>query len=517
MLSETTHKGIHKCNGPSHSEAVAHELAQLSQLLLPLMRDNGLSVNFSDILPGGLCIADASRNPTNAYKVRGALASANEAKIKGHDLLVTASAGNHGAGLAYAAQLLGMRARIYVPENAPEVKISTIKGFGATVIKIGKTFDETLAFARLDEDVKAKRGVFIHPFDDKTVVAGQGTIGLEILAHAKTLVPGSDCNVVRVFLPIGGGGLVAGVASALRKNWPETYPKLEIVGVIDESAPASLLATLFGRPVKVVPETVADGTKVAMVGQIFLSVSRLVDHIMLVPHDQIVDAMRSHESRTVLLSASSDFSKLEGAGALALAGEEVAGNYKLFGREERPLSIAVVSGRNVDTSRYHEVVTEKARLDPRSYSRQGFDVVVQERPRELLRFLRAVKDYNIASLTYKQERRKSTGHLRVEFEVANGSVEELERMLAVEFHGSRRLSPGEHMLYKIGDPVAQRYREELIILNDKPGSFLDYVQGLSTQGRLGSVGFLFYRKPAQAGAAAQVVIGHSQTPLPVIQ
>ncbi len=499
------------------SEGLAKELANLSQQLLPLIRDNGLSVAFSEIFDGGLCIADASRNPTSAYKVRGALASANEAKISGHDLLVTASAGNHGAGLAYAAQLLGMRARIYVPETAPLVKISKIEGFGATVIKVGKTFDECLAQARMDGDVSAGKGVFIHPFDDTTVAAGQGTIGLEILAHAKTVVPGSDFDVVRVFLPIGGGGLVAGVASALRKSWPESFPKLEIVGVIDESAPASLVATLFGRPVKVVPDTIADGTKVAMVGKTFLAVSRLVDHIMLVPHDQIVAAMRIHESRTVLLSASSEFSKLEGAGALALAGEEVAANYQLFGGQSRPLSIAVVSGRNVDSSRYHEVVTEKVRLDPRSHMRQGFDVVVQERPGELLHFLRTVKDYNIASLTYKQERRTRTGHVRVEFEVANGSVEDLERKLAHEFPGSRRLSPGEHMVYKVGDPVAQRYREELIALTDKPGSFLDCVQGISLKGALGSVGFLFYRKPAQAGAAAQVVIGHSQTPLPVIQ
>jgi threonine dehydratase len=118
------------------------KLAELSDGLMPLMRENGLAVEFLPGLSTGLWIADASRNPTNAYKVRGALASAQAAQLEGKRFLVTASAGNHGAGIAYAAQLRGMKARVYVPENAPQVKIQKIEGFGAEIKKAGSTFDE---------------------------------------------------------------------------------------------------------------------------------------------------------------------------------------------------------------------------------------------------------------------------------------------------------------------------------------------------------------------------------------
>ena len=475
------------------------KLAELSELLMPLIRENGLAVDFLPALSGGLYIADASRNPTNAYKVRGALVSAHTAQQEGKEFLVTASAGNHGAGIAYAAQLRGMKARVYVPENAPHIKVQKIEGFGAEVIKAGGTFDECLAYARRDLDVRSAKGKFVHPFDDAIVAAGQGTIGIELLERAKQLVAATETDVVRVFLPIGGGGLMAGVASAMKTRWPDDLPKLEIVGVIDESAPASLLATLFGRPVRVLPNTIADGTKVALVGETFLSVSNLVDYLMLVPHDSIVSAMRRYEMQTL--------SRVEGAGALALAGEALTRSYNLFDDAKSPISFAVVTGRNVDATTYHDTVTATPRLNLDSHLRQGFDVRVEERQGELLHFLKTVQGYNIASLTYKQRPGTKTGHLLVEFEVETKAVAPLERALKEHFPGSRRQDPGEQMLYEVGRPVAHKCKEELITLDDKPGAFLRCVEELTREGRFGSVGFLFYRKPPLDGAFAQVVIG----------
>lgn len=475
------------------------QIAALSKNLLPLMREHKIGVDFLLGSHDSLLIADVTGNPTKAYKLRGALASADAAVKDGRELLVTASAGNHGAGIAFAAGLKGIAARVYVPTIAPAAKVQKIEDFGAEVVKIGANFDETLAHARADSDVRSGRGTFVHPFDDLTVAAGQGVIGFDLLDKVKECLSNRPADVVRVFLPIGGGGLMAGVASVMKTLWPADYPKLEVVGVVDESAPASLIATLFGRPVRVVPNTIADGTRVAMVGETFLSVSHLVDWLMLVPHDAIVSAMRSYESLT--------HSRLEPSGALALAGEEVARANRIFGTKATVLNFSLVTGRNFDVATYDATLAEPPRLNAGSHVRQGFDVVIEERRGELLHFLRTVKGFNFASLTYKQQPTTKTGHLRVEFEIATGEVDTVHQVLESNFPGSRRLMPGEQMAYQVGQPVAQEFKEELITLTDAPTSFLHHVEKLTSEGTFGSVGFLFYRKPAHAGALAQVVIG----------
>lgn len=483
----------------SPREAAALRLAAMSQGLLPLMKRSDISLAITEPNANGLCIADATRNPTHAYKIRGALASVASAKKSGRDVVVTASAGNHGAGVARAAQMLGLKALVYVPANAPQVKVDKIEGFGAMVVKCGESFDQSLAEALNDSRVSAGRGVFIHPFDDLMVAAGQGTIGLELLSFLEELQSKHPYERVRVFLPVGGGGLLAGVASTLKTLWNPEKPEPEIVGVVDESSPAALLGTLFGRPVCAVPDTIADGTKVALIGETFLSVSHLIDHMMLVPHDSIVAAMRRHERET--------FTQLEGAGALALAGEAQARKHRVFGDDERTVSIALVSGRNVDPKTFHEAVTAQDRLDRVLNTRQRFDVRVPEREGELLHFLRTVKSFNIASLTYKQRPGSQAGTVRVEFEVRRGALAHLERAIMTDFPGSHRLQEGEEMVYPVGAPVAKDYHDELITLDDQPGSFLRCVEQLTQSGSFGAVGFLFYRKPAHVGRQAQVVLG----------
>lgn len=481
---------------------VALRLASTSQELMSLMAEHDIRSQFSAVGENGLCVVDATRNPTNAYKIRGALAGVAHAKVSGKGAVVTASAGNHGAGVACAAKALGLAARVYVPVTAPKAKVDKIEGFGATVVKVGNSFDEALRHAMLDERRQERQGTFVHPFNDIMVAAGQGTIGLEMLAHVEKLRKEHSFEHVRIFLPVGGGGLLAGVASAVKTLWDPAYPQPEIVGVIDESSPAALLGTLFGRPVAAAPDTIAQGAMVALVGEIFLSVSQLVDYIVLVRHDSIVSAMREYERST--------FTQLEGAGALALAGEAQARRYELFERSSSTLSLALVSGRNVDPCSFHKAVTSDSRLDISSHTRRAFDVRVPEREGELLHFLRAVKNFNIASLTYKQRPGTDTGSLRVEFEVPRASVLDLHRAIENHFPGSCCLEEGEEMVYRVGQPVAAEYRETLLTLDDRPGSFLEYVERLSLSGFFGSVGFLFYRKPADVGRAAQVVLGLRQ-------
>ncbi len=499
MLSHRSHPPQREPQGIAPKSGTAFRLAELSRSLMPLMAQHDILTRFAATSEGGLCVADATRNPTNAYKIRGALARVSAAQSEGKKIVVTASAGNHGAGVACAAQALGMEARVYVPESAPQVKVNTIRGFGATVLQEGSTFDESLCYARRDQHLLAGRGALVHPFDDLLVAAGQGTIGLEMLAHIEQLRKERAFDKVRIFLPVGGGGLLAGVASVMKMLWDPRHPHPEIVGVIDESAPAALLGILFGRPVAAAPDTIADGTKVALIGDTFLSVSHLVDYMMLVRHDSIVSAMRRHERET--------FTKLEGAGALALAGEAQARKHKLFSHPERTLSIALITGRNIDPCLFHEAVTGEARLDIASHARQAFDVRIPEREGELLHFLQTVKSFNIASLTYKQRPGAAAARLQAEFEVPRDALGSLQRAIFADFPGSHRLEEGEEMLYPIGEPVAQEYHDELIALDDKPGAFLECVERLSKAGAFGSVGFLFYRKPPYAGKTAQVVLG----------
>lgn len=482
-----------------HSRAL--KISSLSKAFMSLMKEQNIRLKFPPVDAHGLCAVDATSNPTNAYKVRGALASAELAKQEGLDTLVTASAGNHGAGLAYAAQKLGLKAVIYVPKNAPEVKVNKIRSFGAQVKLVGNSFDECLAEARKDSSVCSSEATFVHPFDDLSVVAGQGTIGYELLDHVERYVARTVVNKVRVVLPIGGGGLVAGVLSVLKTNWPNEYPPLEVIGVVDESSPASLLAMLRGRPVRALTDTIADGTKVEVVGQNFLAVSHLLDGLLLLPHDELVHAMRKYEAE--------HGSRLEGAGALALAGEEMLRRYDIFKDPARILSLPIISGKNIDDERFEAEVSADLRMDTKVKRRQAFDVVIPEKAGQLLRFLDVVKGYNIASLTYMRRVNSLEGSLRVEFEIEHVQRRDLNDAIVAAFPGSTRLRAGEHMLYQGGSQGTEAGTESLLVLSDRPGSFRTCVQDLMAAGKLGSVDFLFYRKPAKQGALAQVVMGES--------
>lgn len=488
------------CTEPSLPES----LAALSSSLRPLMRRYNIRAEFSEV-HHGLVVLDATKNKTAAYKLRGAIASTHSAKQQGSDSVWTASAGNHGAGVAMAAELLGLGATVYVPETAPSIKVRNIERFGARVVTTGGNFDECLANAHELQRRTSATSTFVHPFDDHVVAAGQGTLGLELIDHLKAILREQSFSVIRIFVPIGGGGLISGMASVLRGLWNDSLPPLQIIGVVDESSPASLVGTLFGRPVTALPDTIADGTRVAQVGQTFLSVAPLIDFIMPVPHDAIVATMRRHFDRTQ--------EALEPSGALALTGEALARRHSLLPKTRTSLHYAVVSGRNVDDETFRAVMSEPARRCERSQSRVPYQVRIPEHDGELLRFLNTVADFNIASLTYKQRSGNPLGDLQVEFDVMNSQTPELHDRLVRQFPQSVMLPSARSLLFPVGEPVAQHYRDELITLQDRPGSFRDYVRCLHDAGTLGSVGFLFYRQPAQAGSKAQVVIGRTAAAL----
>ena len=239
---------------------------------------------------------------TAAYKERGALNTLLQldaaARSKG---VIAASAGNHAQGLAYHAHRLGIPATIVMPTNTPIVKVTQTEGHGATVILQGDTFDAAYAHARL---LEAERGyTFVHPFDDVRIIAGTGTVALEMLAD----VPAIDTFVT----PIGGGGLISGMATVARATERETGRHIEVVGVEAELFP-SMYNRLRGTDLPCAGDTLAEGIAVKEPGSITSQlVAALVDDILLVSERSLEEAV------SLLLQI--EKTVVEGAGAAGLA------------------------------------------------------------------------------------------------------------------------------------------------------------------------------------------------------
>ena len=273
---------------------------------------------------GGTVVFKAeSLQRTGAFKLRGALAKLAVLGDGCAQGVVTGSAGNHAQAVAYAARARGVRCEVYMPEDAPIAKVEGATALGADVQLAGRAVEETLAAAR----ERAEMGglAFVHPFDDPDVIAGQGGIGLELLAQ----VP----DVSRVVVPVGGGGLISGVAVALKSQRPE----IEVIGVQAAACapfPASLAA---GKPVAIEAEpTIADGIAVKRPGEVtFPLVERWVDEVLVVQEGELAEAMVLLMERAKLV--------VEGAGAVGVAA--------LLSGELDPkhgTTAVILSGGNVD-------------------------------------------------------------------------------------------------------------------------------------------------------------------------
>jgi threonine dehydratase len=242
---------------------------------------------------------------TGSFKERGALNRiallTPEQAVRG---VVAASAGNHAQGVAYHATKRGIRALIVMPLATPLVKVTATRGFGAEVVLHGANYDEACEEAtRL---CAAQGMTFIHPFDDAAVMAGQGTIGLELLDQ----VPQLEAVVV----PIGGGGLIGGIACAIKEACQRaSRPEIRVIGVQTSRLPSMIAARAAGHPVTVEPATtIADGIAVRRAGDVTLPmVERYVDEIVTVDEDEIASA--------ILVLLEREKTLAEGAGATALA------------------------------------------------------------------------------------------------------------------------------------------------------------------------------------------------------
>jgi threonine dehydratase len=269
---------------------------------------------------------------TGSFKERGALnkllSLSAEERAGG---VIAASAGNHAQGVAYHAGKLGIRAHIYMPLTTPLIKVSATRGYGADVILHGANYDE--AYAESLRRSQSEQLTLVHAFDDDAVIAGQGTIGLELL--------GQHPDLEAVVVPIGGGGLIGGIACALK----ESNPTIQVFGVEPARLPSMKAAVAEGKPVTLkASSTIADGIAVRRAGDRTLPlVQKYVDEIVTVEEEEIANA--------ILLLLEREKTLAEGAGAAALAAL-VNRKLSLVGKK-----IAVlVCGGNIDVTLLSRII-----------------------------------------------------------------------------------------------------------------------------------------------------------------
>jgi threonine dehydratase len=295
-----------------------------------------LSATFSESTANRVYLKLDNLQRTGAFKERGALnkllSLSPEERAQG---VIAASAGNHAQGVAYHAGKLGIRAQICMPLTTPLIKVSATRGYGADVVLHGANYDEAYEEALLRS--QAEHLAFVHAFDDDAVIAGQGTIGLELIEQH----PDLDAVVV----PIGGGGLIGGIACALKESNSKSHRRIQVFGVQPSRLPSMKVAVAEGKPVTLAAaSTIADGIAVRRAGERTLPlVQKYVDDIVTVEEEEIANA--------ILLLLEREKTLAEGAGAAAIAAL-VNRKLPLVGKKVAVL----VCGGNIDVTLLSRII-----------------------------------------------------------------------------------------------------------------------------------------------------------------
>ncbi|HEU4655982.1 MAG TPA: threonine ammonia-lyase [Capillimicrobium sp.] len=284
------------------------------------------AASLSAIVGGTVALKAENLQRTGSFKLRGAMAKLAALPEGGGAGVVAGSAGNHAQALAYAARARGLRCEVFMPANAAVSKVAAVRAFGATVHQGAESVDDCVALAR--ERAEEAGMVFVHPFDDPLVIAGQATLGLELLED----VP----DLAQVVVPVGGGGLARGVAIAVKAQRPE----VRVIGVQAERCAPFIESLRRHRPVPAEhAATIADGIAIKRPGEITLAlVEEWLDDLATVGEDVIAQAM--------VLVAERAKQVVEGAGAAAVAAL-LTGAVRAA---ERGTTVAVLSGGNVDAN-----------------------------------------------------------------------------------------------------------------------------------------------------------------------
>ncbi|HET8559530.1 MAG TPA: threonine ammonia-lyase [Marmoricola sp.] len=369
----------------------------------------------SSIVGGQVLLKCENLQRTGSFKIRGAFTRISRLddseRARG---VVAASAGNHAQGVALAAQMLGIKATVFMPEGAPIPKLNATRAYGADVVFEGTVIDESLAAA---VDFAQETGaVLIHPFDHEDIVAGQGTCGLEIVEQAP--------EAATVLVPTGGGGLVAGIATAVKSLRPD----VRVIGVQAEQAAAYPTSLHEGHPVALTSmNTMADGIAVGRPGNVpFHAIQKYVDDVVTVSEESISRALVLVLERAKLV--------VEPAGAVAVAA--VLDHPERFATP----AVAVLSGGNVDPLLLGKLIRHGMAAAGRYLSLR---VRIPDRPGGLARLLGELADAGANVLEVVHERTLTTL-----------SIDEVEVLLQLE---TRSTSHAEAVLARLrehGYPVA---------------------------------------------------------------
>ena len=323
---------------------------------------------------------------TGSFKIRGACNKisnlTDEEKAKG---VIASSAGNHAQGVALGAKMTGIKATIVMPETAPLAKVTATKSYGAEVVLNGAVYDD--AYAKAVEIQKETGATFLHPFDDEYVIAGQGTIGLEIFKQLNE-------NVDTILCPIGGGGIIAGIAVAAKG----LNPNVKIIGVQTSNIPSMKVSKENGKVTTAFNgATIADGIAVKTPGNTtFEIINELVDEVITVSEEEIAQGMLFLMENQKVVA--------EGAGAVTTAAL-LSGKY-VPKKDENV--VCVISGGNVDVNTLYRVIGTALTKEARRYS---FNTVIQDKPGGLAELTKIISEYDANILSANLSRSSMGGAL----------------------------------------------------------------------------------------------------------
>jgi threonine dehydratase len=420
-----------------------------------------LAPNLSARINNQLLLKREDMQEVFSFKLRGAynkMVKLSPAVLKRG--VVTASAGNHAQGVALAAQRLNCRATIVMPVTTPQIKLQAVEARGASVISHGDSYDEAYAHAlkfAADEDA-----TFVHPYDDPDVIAGQGTIGMEILRQHTGVIHA-------IFAPVGGGGLISGVAAYVKR----LYPEIRIIGVEPVDADSMYQSLRQKRRVRLAQVgSFADGVAVKQVGrETFRLCRELVDEIILVDTDAICAAIKDvfEDTRAIL----------EPSGALSVAGA------KAYARREKirgKTLVAICSGANMNFDRLRHV-SERAELGEQREAVMA--VTIPEEPGSFKKFCAMLGAKSITEFNYRYADPKEA-HVFVAVSVRNRD-EAAKLIESLERSGLRTedLSDNEMAKLHIRHLVGGRARDiknELLYrfeFPDRPGALMKFLNSMS--------------------------------------
>lgn len=421
-----------------------------------------LASNLSARLGNRILMKREDLQPVFSFKIRGAYNKIAKLPQDALDAgVICSSAGNHAQGVALAAQRKNARAVIVMPVTTPTIKIDAVRSLGGEVILHGDTYDDAYARAR---ELEQEQGLtFIHAFDDPAVIAGQGTIGRELINQLEE-------DVQAVFVPIGGGGLIAGIAAYVKGKRPD----IRIIGVEPEDSAAMQKSLAAGEPVTLDHVGIfADGVAVRRVGdETFRVCQQLVDDIVTVNTDQICAAIRDifEDTRSIV----------EPAGALAVAG---AKKYIAANDIENEAFVVINCGANVNFDRLRHIA-ERAAVGEQREMLLG--VEIPEKPGSFRTFCEALGRRSITEFNYRySDSRKA--HIFVGVELRRGAKEHAELIENLTRLGFPLvdLSDNEmaklHVRHMVGG-TARIENERLFRFEfpERPGALLDFLKAIGT-------------------------------------